>query len=90
MKEDDRYRLVRCVNGRFAVRWNGVTDYNFMPKADNRDNKNSFNAKSGYGGSTSVRIPSLKRSNSTWKKFYELFPYLKGETSYRGVKLKKI
>lgn len=38
----------------------------------------------------SLRIPSLKRGKSTWKRFYRLFPHLKGLDEFRGCPLKKI
>ena len=41
-----------------------------------------------------VRIPSLKRSKATWKRFYELFPMYKERfdelNGKNGVKLKKV
>jgi hypothetical protein len=37
-----------------------------------------------------IRVPSLKRGRSTWKRFYKLFPHLKYRDSDAGVKLKKI
>lgn len=37
-----------------------------------------------------VRVPSLKRSKKVWKAFYSLYPYLKGLTEYKGIKLKQL
>lgn len=37
-----------------------------------------------------IRIPSLKRGKSTWKRFYQLFPELRYMDNFRGQKLKKI
>ena len=53
------------------------------------DNKNSYNTRSG-GEQNSIRVPSLKRSDRVWRNFYNLFPFLKDRTSYRGCKLKKL
>lgn len=84
------YRIVKPVNGKWGVKWNKKLDYNFMPKQVFRDNKNVYNVRGGDGVYTSIRVPSLKRSDRVWRKFYNLFPSLKGETSYRGYKLKKL
>ena len=40
-----------------------------------------------------VRIPSLKRSKATWKRFYELFPYYQehfDELTLERIKLRKV
>lgn len=86
------YRMVKSVNGRFAVKWDGKRDYNFMPKQINRDNKEAYNTKSGWGGGyqASIRVPSLKRSDKVWRNFYTLFPHIKGLKTYRGCKLKML
>jgi hypothetical protein len=90
MSEKPIYRLVKSVNGKWAVKNSfDEIDYNFMPKQITRDNKNSYNARSG-GEQNSIRVPSLKRSDRVWRNFYNLFPALKGRTSYRGCKLKKL
>lgn len=85
MKEKPIYRLVKSVNGKWALKY----DYNFMPKHITRDNKNSYNTRSG-GEQNSIRVPSLKRSDRVWRNFYNLFPFLKDKISYRGCKLKKL
>lgn len=84
-QEKPIYRLVKAVNGKWCLKH----DYNFMPKQVTRDNKNSYNTRSG-GEQNSIRVPSLKRSNKVWRNFYNLFPSLKGLTTYRGCKLKKV
>lgn len=68
---------------------NTTQSYNFMPKQVTRDNKNSYNTRNG-GEQNSIRVPSLKRSDKVWRNFYNLFPSLKGRTTYRGCKLKKV
>jgi hypothetical protein len=90
VKEKPVYRLVKAVNGRWAIKnsFNEI-DYNFMPKQITRDNKAAYNARSG-GESNSIRVPSLKRSDKVWRNFYNLFPNLKGLKTYRGCKLKKV
>jgi len=37
-----------------------------------------------------IRVPSLKRGRSTWKRFYKLFPHLKYQDTCCGYPLKKI
>ena len=39
---------------------------------------------------SAIRVPSMKRGKSTWKRFYRLFPHLKYKDSFCGTKLKKI
>lgn len=91
MSEKPIYRLVKCYNGHWCVKWNGRADYDFMPKHVNRDNQKAYNTKSGYGGNqNSIRVPSLKRSDKVWRNFYNLFPHIKGEKTFRGCKLKQI
>lgn len=60
---------------RYEPRWARVS-YNYMPKAPRKDNGNVRNVGSGGGGYNSVRVPSKKRSNRVWKKFYKLFPHM--------------
>lgn len=89
MSEKPIYRLVKSYNGHWGLKWDGNPDYDFMPKHVTRDNKAAYNARRG-GYSNAVRVPSLKRSDKVWRNFYNLFPSLKGQTTYRGCKLKKI
>ena len=80
MSEKPIYRLVKSYNGHWGLRWNGNPDYDFMPKQVTRDNQKAYNTKSGYSGyQTSIRVPSLKRSDKVWKNFYNLFPEAKGQ-----------
>jgi hypothetical protein len=92
MEEKPIYRLVKSYNGHWGLRWNGRPDYNYMPKQVTRDNQKAYNVKSGDGGygQISVRVPSLKRSDKVWRNFYNLFPYIKGQKTFRGCKLKQI
>jgi hypothetical protein len=68
-------------------KWNGVyflnkaknskgIDYTKMPKKERKDNQNpktnTLNFGSGYGNSSSIRVPSKKRRNK-WKNFLKLF-----------------
>ena len=71
-------------------RYKAWKSYRYFKRFVNKDNQ-KFVYNSGGGGSNrnTIRIPSLKRSNATWKRFYELFPNLKGMKMYRGIKLKK-
>lgn len=51
--------------------------YNYQCKIVHRDNKDICNYKrcGGFCGYR-MRVPSLKRSTSTWKRFYKLYPRL--------------
>lgn len=52
---------------------------------ESRDNKCQFTLTGSICGSSSVtRVPRLKRK-STWKRFYKMFPGLKGKTSIKGL-----
>lgn len=76
----------RTIGKRLYSKWNG-----YQKRIVNKDNqKFVYNDSNGGSNKNTIRIPSLKRSNATWKRFYELFPFLKGEKTYRGIKLKKI
>lgn len=83
MIEEERRRTI----GRWLYsKWNG-----YQKRIVNKDNqKFVYNDGNGDSNKNKIRIPSLKRSNATWKRFYELFPFLKGKKTYRGIKLKKI
>ena len=83
MIEEERRKII----GRdLYSKWNG-----YHKRIVNKDNqKFVYNSGNGVSNKNTIRIPSLKRSNATWKRFYELFPFLKGEKTYRGIKLKKI
>jgi len=89
MEEKPIYRLVKSYNGHWGLRWNGNPDYDFMPKQVTRDNQKAYNARSG-DACNSIRVPSLKRSDKVWRNFYNLFPSIKGQKTYRGCKLKTI
>lgn len=75
-----------------------------MPKPEYKDNKGYYNGSDrkcrrfepeppeipGTHEPFSIRVPSMKRGRSTWKRFYMLFPELRYTDTYRGHKLKKI
>lgn len=81
--EKDRQRyLGKCLYSK----WNG-----YQKRIIHKDNqKFVYNSGNGTGHLDSIRVPSLKRSNATWKRFYELFPSAKGLKTFRGFKLKKV
>lgn len=83
IKEDRR----EIIGRRLYSKWNG-----YQKRIVHKDNQkfvyNSGDGNNGYANS--IRVPSLKRSKSTWKRFYELFPEAKGLKTFRGCKLKKI
>ena len=63
----------------------------YQKRIIHKDNqKFVYNTGRHNGNITSIRVPSLKRSKATWKRFYELFPEVKGLKKFRGFKLKKI
>lgn len=65
--------------------------YNYVKRIVNKDNQPGvYNSGNGCGYRSSIRVPSLKRSNKVWKNFYSLFPFLEGLDKYCGAKLKKI
>ena len=83
MIEEERRKII---GKHLYSKWNG-----YQKRIVNKDNqKFVYNGSNGGSNKNTIRIPSLKRSNATWKRFYELFPFLKGEKTYRGIKLKKI
>lgn len=68
--------------------------YRYVKRITNKDNqKFVYNTGSRNSGKT-VRVPSMKRSNAVWKRFYELFPYYKKYfndlNNKNGLKLKKV
>ena len=77
-------------------RYKAWKSYRYFKRFVNKDNqKFVYNNGSGASGNKShVRIPSMKRSNATWKRFYELFPYYKEYfnelNNKNGIKLKKV
>jgi hypothetical protein len=83
MIEEDRRKTI----GRHLYsNWGG-----YQKRIVNKDKqKFVYNTGGHTGHITSIRVPSLKRSNSVWKRFYELFPEAKGLKTFRGCKLKKI
>ena len=68
--------------------------YKYVKRIVNKDNQRFvYNAGRISSGKT-TRIPSMKRSNSVWKRFYELFPRYKEHydewNNKNGLKLKKV
>lgn len=50
--------------------------YTYECKIVHRDNKDCLNRSGSDGSGYRMRVPSLKRPISTWKRFYKLFPYV--------------
>ena len=76
----------RCVNRNKYSKWGA-----YQKRTINKDNqKFCYNSSTSAGNRQRIRIPSLKRSVATWRRFYELFPKLKGMKTYRGIKLKQV
>ena len=77
-------------------RYKDKQSYQYVRRTVNKDNQKFVYNSSDAGNSNyhRVRIPSIKRSNATWKKFYELFPYYKEHyaelNNKNGIKLKKV
>lgn len=84
-------------------------DYNYQASINHKDNNGEYHSKKNkhYAACSHhsyIRVPSLKRSKRTWKKFYKLFPGLKekdflettthyrigGEYANKKYKLKKV
>ena len=87
MSEDE---AIDYVNERYR-RCASSAKYGYVKRIVNKDNqKGVYNRGNGCGYCTSIRVPSLKRSNAVWKRFYEMFPDMKGRKRYNGAKLKKI
>ena len=76
-------RNIVCHKYASRLRYSSKTVYDTMPKPDGRDNKDTY---VGGGGSNrnKIRYPSKKRSKSTWKKFYALFPYAAERDNWDG------
>jgi len=83
MIEEDRRKII---GRRLYSNWSG-----YQKRIVHKDNqKFVYNTGGHTEHITSIRVPSLKRSKSVWKRFYELFPEAKGLKTFRGCKLKKI
>lgn len=82
IEEDRRKTLARHLYSSWGA---------YQKRIVHKDNqKFVYNSSNGDGHFDSIRVPSLKRSRATWKRFYELFPDAKGLDKFRGFKLKKI
>ena len=82
IEEDRRKTLARQLYSSWGA---------YQKRIVHKDNqKFVYNTNGGDGHFDSIRVPSLKRSRATWKRFYELFPDAKGLDKFRGFKLKKI
>ena len=74
-------------------RYKAWKSYRYFKRFVHKDNqKFVYNSGSRYRGNA-VRVPSMKRSNAVWKRFYELFPSYKEHynelNNKNGLKLKK-
>jgi len=81
----------RCLDSKLYGKYGA-----YQKRIVHKDNqKFVYNGGSGSSSWPWVRIPSLKRSNAIWKRFYELFPYYKEHyneltTGGNKLKLKKV
>ena len=97
---DDKYNLVPLEDvlaelERERERYKDKQSYGYVRRTVNKDNqKFVYNSSNRGNNNHRVRIPSIKRSNATWKRFYELFPYYKEHyaelNNKNGIKLKKV
>lgn len=78
---DDELRLL-CLSN-VIERKKQHNTYRAKPKTENRDNKDVL-VGSGGSNCNKVRYPSKKRSLSTWKNFYKLFPSLAERDGFDG------
>ena len=100
IKFDDECNLVPLEDvlaeiERERERYKDKQSYGYVRRTVNKDNqKFVYNSSGGGDNNHRVRIPSIKRSNATWKRFYELFPYYKEHyaelNNKNGLKLKKV
>ena len=71
-----------------------VPKYRYVKRSVNKDNQKNVYNTGGHDGYFSARVPSMNRSNATWKRFYELFPYYREHynelNNKNGLKLKKV
>ena len=67
--------------------WIGNETRNFRKK-DN--DKCYISSGAACWGHQRIRVPKLRASVRVWKNFYRLFPFLKGELTYKGIKLRQI
>lgn len=63
-------------------------DPSYQAPINHKDNNGIYHSKKNKHRPccfhySNIRVPSLKRSKRTWKKFYELFPSLKEEESLK-------
>ena len=98
---DDEFNLVPLEDVLAEIehereRYKDKQSYQYVRRTVNKDNQKFVYNSSDAGNSNyhRVRIPSMKRSNATWKRFYELFPYYKEHyaelNNKNGIKLKKV
>lgn len=97
VKFDDQLNLISLEDALVQIEENrrhciSHCKYNYQRRIINKDNQKFYYNTSDSSGSNRqrIRVPSLKRSDATWRKFYELFPKLKGMKTYNGIKLKKV
>lgn len=77
-------------------RWKRTGSYTFQKQLPIRDNRNIYDPMIGdsffdkslslsewVSLSSKIRVPSLK-CKSTWKRFYKLYPHLKGMKAITG------
>ena len=82
LEENRRKTLGRWLYGKYGT---------YQKRIVHKDNqKFVYNSGNDTGHRDSIRVPSLKRSKATWKRFYELFPEAKGKKTFRGFKLRKL
>ncbi len=65
--------LVKTWYSTYTERYKVKREYNKKPTKEGRDNKDVLVGSRG-SNRNKIRYPSKKRSLSTWKKFYKLFP----------------
>lgn len=72
LKKLEEYRR----RGLSRVKYPGKISNGYQKRIINKDNqKFCYNSRSGSDENPNcIRVPSLKRSNTVWRRFYELFP----------------
>lgn len=74
-------------NPMYESMWNSGETKNLRVK----DNDKLYNSSGAdCWGHRRIRVPKLSANKRVWVNFYNLFPFLKGCSTYKGLKLKQV
>lgn len=85
----DELELRKIWYSQRSIRYEREKEYRKKPQKEGRDNKDVYVGSSG-DNRNKIRYPSKKRSRSTWKKFYALFPRVAERDGWDGKSSKKM